>query len=173
MNIVENTFTKNNQIIKDDTKKTILISLSMVLSVIIYALISIFLTKNHNFRIIQLKPEELHTIFNILNILAIMMVVVILAVRKTIYYSPRFVKDNMSLKQIMGTWKSLDLILLTLGEAISILGLIITFLGIPFSRSFHFFVTSILVILIIMPVNWKVRDKLKILENQRDFHFDF
>ena len=173
METVENSFTKNNRLIKEETGKTIFISLAMVASVIIYAAIAIFLSKSAGFKIVKVKPSTLQNIFNILNLLAILMVIVILAIRKTIYYSPKFIADDISLKSILMIWKKLDLILLAFGESISILGLIVTLLGVPFSRSFHFFATSVLVILIIMPVNWKVRDKLKILERQRDFYFDF
>ncbi len=173
MEIEKNSYSENNRMIKDETKKTIIISLMLVFSVLIYAMISIFLSNSKNFRLLNLNKEELKNIFNILNIAAILMVIIILTIRKTIFYSNRFIKDGMSLKEILTVWRSLDLILLVFGESIALLGLVITLMGVPFGRSFHFFVTSILVILIIMPVNWKIRDKLKILEQQRDFHFDF
>lgn len=173
MEIEKNTYSENNRMIKDETKKTIIISLMLVFSVLIYAMISIFLSNSKNFRLLNLNKEELKNIFNILNIAAILMVIIILTIRKTIFYSNRFIKDGMSLKEILMVWRSLDLLLLVFGESIALLGLVITLMGVPFGRSFHFFVTSILVILIIMPVNWKIRDKLKILEQHRDFHFDF
>jgi len=169
----ESKFKENNRIIREETKKTILVSFAMVISVVIYALIPILFLKNSTVKLFGMKYATITNIYNAFNILAIMIVISILTVRKTIYYSPKFVKDSMSLKDILKTWKKLDIILLALGESVSILGLIMSFMGVPFNRTFHFFVTSVLIILIVMPVNWKVRDKLKILEKQRDLYFDF
>ena len=173
MNFEYDKFTENNEIIKKETRTTVLISLSMVASVIVYALISYYLTEIKKSVLVKISPENLQNIFNVLNIIAILMVVAVLAVRKTIYYSRKTIKDDFTLVQVMQKWRSIDIILIAIGESISILGLVISLAGIPFGRSFHFFVTSVLVILIIMPMNWKVRDKLRILNHQRDLNIRF
>ncbi len=115
----------------------------------------------------------MNNIFNIMNLSAIFMVVAVLAVRKTIYYSVRTIKEDFTLTQIVQRWRSIDIILVAVAESISILGLVISFLGVPFGRTFHFFITSVLVILIVMPINWKIRDKLRILNHQRDMNIRF
>ncbi len=173
MNFEYDDFTKNNSIIKKETRKTLVISLSMVASVIVYALISHYVTGIKNISFINISPVFLNSIFNIMNIVAIFMVVIVLAVRKTIYYSPRTIKDDFTLIQVLQKWKAIDIILITVAKSISVIGLVISLLGMPIGRTFHFFVTSILVILVIMPINWKVRDKLRILNHQRDMNIRF
>lgn len=173
MNFDYDNFTENNAIIKRETRTTVLISLSMVASIIIYALISYYFTETIKTPIIEISPTLLNTIFNVLNIVAIFMVVIVLAVRKTIYYSQRIIKEDFTLIQILLKWKKVDIVLIAVAESISVMGLIISFLGMPIGRTFHFFVTSILVILVIMPINWKIRDKLRILNHQRDMNIRF
>jgi len=173
MNFEYDSFSENNALIKKETRTTVLISLSMVFSVIVYALISKFISGSEEISPVKIAPDTFTNIFNAFNIAAIFLVVVVLAVRKTIYYSPKIIKDDFTLLQILKKWRVIDIILIAVGESISILGLVISLLGMPFGRTFHFFLTSILVILIIMPMNWKVRDKLRILNHQRDMNVRF
>ena len=173
MNFQYDKFSENNEIIKKETRTTVLICLSLVVSVIVYALISYYLTEVKKTSFVTIAPDNLNNIFNIMNLVAIFMVVAVLAVRKTIYYSERTIKEDFTLTQIVQKWRSIDIILVAIAESISILGLVISLLGVPFGRTFHFFITSILVILIIMPINWKIRDKLRILNHQRDMNIRF
>lgn len=173
MNFDIDNLSKNNTIIKRETKTTVLICLAMVASIILYALISYYFSTIKKISFMEISPDKLNTIFNVLNIVAIFMVVVVLAIRKTIYYSGRIIKDDFTLIQILQKWKVIDIILTAVGESISVMGLLITMLGMPIGRTFHFFITSALVILIIMPINWKVRDKLRILNHQRDMNVSF
>ncbi len=173
MNFEYDDFSKNNLIIKKETKNTTIICLAMIASVIVYFLISYFFSGSNGIRPLTIDKNTLSTLFNVLNVVAIFMVVIVLAVRKTIYYSGKVIKDDFTLTQIMKKWKNIDIVLATIGETISVIGLFISFLGMPLGRTFHFFVTSIIVILIIMPINWKVRDKLRILNNQRNMNIKF
>jgi len=173
MNFDYDNFTENNAVIKRETKTIVLISISMVASIIIFAFISYYFTKTKTIQFIEIPPALLNSIFNVLNIVAIFMVVIVLAVRKTIYYSARIIKEDFTLIQVLHKWKKIDIILIAVAESISVLGLVISFLGMPIARTFHFFVTSILVILVIMPINWKIRDKLRILNHQRDMNIPF
>jgi len=173
MNFQYDKFSENNEIIRKETRTTVLICLTLVISVIVYALISYYLTEVKNISFITIAPESLNNIFNIMNLAAIFMVVAVLAVRKTIYYAERIIKEDFTLTQILQKWRSIDIILVAVAESISILGLVISLLGVPFGRTFHFFITSVLVILIIMPINWKIRDKLRILNHQRDMNIRF
>lgn len=166
-------FSENNEIIKKETRSTVLICLVMAASVIVYALISYFLTEVKSVTLANIPPDTLSNVFMVMNIAAIFLVVAVLAVRKTIYYSGRTIKDDFSLVDVLRKWRSIDIILVAIGESISILGLVISLLGVPFGRAFHFFITSLLVIMIIMPMNWKVRDKLRILNHQRDMNIRF
>ncbi|MEN8221874.1 MAG: hypothetical protein ABFR36_01335 [Acidobacteriota bacterium] len=173
MNFEYDKFSENNEIIKKETRTTVLICLAMVASVIVYALISYYLTEVKKISFADISPDNLSNIFNIMNIAAIFMVIAVLAIRKTIYYSTKIIKDDFTLIQIIQKWRSIDIVLIAIGESISILGLVISLLGVPFGRTFHFFITSVLVILIIMPMNWKVRDKLRTLNHQRDMNVRF
>ncbi len=173
MNFGYDNFTENNEIIKRETKSTVLICISTVVSVLLLALISNYSTKSTNSLFTSLQPDDMKLIFNVLNIAAILIVIIVLAVRKTIYYSSHTIKDDFSLIQILRKWRTIDIILSAIAELIAIMGLTISLLGMPFGRTFHFFVTSALVILIIMPINWKVRDKLRILNQQRDMDVEF
>jgi len=173
MNFQYDKFSENNEIIKKETRTTVLICLSLVVSVIVSAFISYYLTEVKKLSFVNIAPENLNNIFNIMNLAAIFMVVAVLAVRKTIYYSQKTIKEDFTLTQIVQKWRSIDIILVAVAESISVLGLVISFLGVPFGRTFHFFITSVLVILIIMPINWKIRDKLRILNHQRDMNIKF
>ncbi len=173
MNYEYDNFTKNNALIKKETLITVKLCISMVFSVITFALISYYFSGSNGSSIFDISKKDLNMILNILNIMAIIIVIIVLAVRKTIYYSPKFIKDDFTLIQILRKWKSIDITLAVIAEFISIMGLVISLLGMPFSRTFHFFVTSALVILIIMPINWKVRDKLRILNSERDMNVKF
>jgi len=173
MNFEYDNFSKNNAIIKDEIRKTVVICLMMVASVIGYFIISYFFSKGNGLKFSSIDRNSLETIFNISNIAAIFMVVIVLAIRKTIYYSEKMIKEDFTLTQIMRKWRVIDIILVAVGETISVIGLLISLLGMPIGRTFHFFITSILVILIIMPFNWKVRDKLRILNSQRNMNVIF
>lgn len=166
-------FAESNKIIANETKKTAIVSYAMLISIIFYALISYYLGTKSGIKFIEIDKKTLKTIFDVLNITAILMVIIVLTIRKTIYYSRKSIKSDFNLSQILTKWRTLDVILLSVGESISILGLVVTFLGMPFGRTFHFFVTSAIVIAIIMPMNWKVRDKLRNLSSQRDIHISF
>ena len=173
MNYDYNNFSDNIRIIKKETKTTVLICISMVLTVFIYAFIAYYLSDIKKTALVTIPADTLQNLLNTFNIAAILMVVIVLAVRKTIYYSPRTIKDDFSLTQVLAKWRVIDIILAAVAESISLLGLAISLLGMPFGRTFHFFITSVLVILIVMPVNWKVRDKLRILKEQRDMNVGF
>lgn len=149
---------EERRIIKAETKHSIIISLAMLFSVLCMGLAA-FLFKPEA----SLSRSSLEEIWTILNILIVMMTVVILAVRKTIYYSPKIIKEDFTLTQILKKWRTLDIILLALAEIIPILGLLISLLGMPFSWTYHYFVASGLLMVILMPIGLKVRSKLTVL----------
>ena len=151
---------EERKLIKQETRTTIIISLAMLASVGIYTLLAFF---------IKIKPpildnELLEKIYGIVNLIVIMMMVVILGIRRSIYYSPRFIKEDFTLTQVLQRWRIIDIILLAAAETIPICGLVISFLGMPFNRIFHFFLASALLMVILMPVGLKVRSKLSILK---------
>ena len=92
-----------------------------------------------------------------------MLLIVLLGVRKSIYYSPKIIREDFTLTQVLQKWRTIDLIMLGTAEILPILGLIMTFLGMPFDWTFHFFVASALLMVILMPMGIKVRSKLSIL----------
>jgi hypothetical protein len=145
-------------LIDRESRLTMVISLSLLASIAVYALVA------------YLQPSRWHAsktvngAWSVLNIVAIMLIIVILAVRRTIYFSPRLVRDDFTLTALLQRWRTIDIILLSLAELIAIFGLVITLLGIPFSRTFHFFVSAFLLTMILMPIAWKVRDKIRNFE---------
>lgn len=149
---------EERQIIKQETKITIIIGLVMLASVFVYGLIAYFVKID-----ITIKKKALENIYYFLNFVVVLLMLAILAIRKTIYYSPKFIKDDFTLRQILQKWRSIDIILLALAETIPLSGLVISLLGMPFRRTFHFFVVSALLMIILIPLGIKVRSKLNIL----------
>ena len=86
--------------------------------------------------------------WNVLNIVSIVLIIVVLAVRKTIYFSPRLVREDFTLTALLQRWRTIDIILLSFAELIAMFGLVITLLGMPFARTFHFFVSGFLLTMI-------------------------
>lgn len=150
---------EERKLIKQETRTTLIISISLLISVGIYTVLAYF---------IKFKPllvqEELENIFGVINIIVIMLMVVVLAVRRTIYFSPRFIKEDFTLVQILRKWRTIDIALLAAAETIPICGLVLTFLGMPFNRTFHFFLASALLMFILMPIGLKVRSKINIIK---------
>ena len=151
---------EERRIIKAETKHTIKISIALLLSTLFIGIAAYLVKPTPGFG--RGALEELWTIFNIV---IVMLTVIILAVRKTIYYSPKIIKEDFTLTQILRKWKTIDLILLAVAELIPIMGLVISFLGMPFSWTYHYFVASALLMLMLMPIGLKVRSKLTVLKN--------
>jgi membrane-associated HD superfamily phosphohydrolase len=150
---------EERKLIKQETRTTIIISVALLISVGIYTLLAYFIKIEPPF----LDKEPLEKIYGIINLIVIMIMVIILGVRRSIYYSPRFIKEDFTLTQVLQKWRIIDIILLAVTETIPLCGLVITFLGMPFNRTFHFFLASALLMLILMPVGLKIRGKLSIL----------
>lgn len=146
------------EVIRKESRLTMIISLSFLASVIAYGLVA------------YLQPERWQTsrvvrdAWSVLNIVSIMLIIVVLAVRKTIYFSPRLVRDDFTLSVLLQRWRTIDIVLLSFAEIIAIFGLVITLLGMPFARTFHFFVSAFLLTMILMPITWKVKDKIRNFE---------
>lgn len=145
-------------IILKECRVTLIISLSMVGSVFVWALIAYLIrTPSHVLRSVQ-------DIWGIFNVIAIVVVIAVLGVRRTIYFSPRLFKNEGNMILILRKWRIIDLVLLSSAELIAILGLVVSLMGMPFGRTFHFFVCGFLLVMILMPIPWKVRDKLRYFE---------
>jgi len=154
-----------NDIIKRESKITVIISLALLFTIVLYFILSIYAFSKISMKI---DKKLVDNVFQILNIIAIVEIIIILAIRKTIYFSEKIIKRDMRLSQILNKWRLIDIILLAIGESISIYGLVLVLMGMPIGRTYHFFVASALVILIIMPMNWKVRDKIRTLQKYRE-----
>jgi len=149
-----------NQAVKRETRVTFLLSLTFLASIAMYAAVAYFI----RVRVVPGSFKTLQTIWEVFSFITVGLVIVVLAVRKTIYFSPRLIRDDFTLVALLQRWRVIDIILLTLAEAIAILGLILALLGLPFSRTYFFFVSAFLVTMILMPIPWKVRDKLRYFE---------
>jgi len=149
---------EERKIIKQETKTTIIIGLGLLFLNVIYG-VAAFLIKITP----AMRSEELEKIYGIVNLVIIMLLIAILAIRKTIYYSPKLIRHDFSIQQVLKAWKRIDLWLLIISEIIPICGLGMTFLGMPFDRNFHFFVASGILIILLTPFGIKVRSRLSIL----------
>lgn len=115
---------------------------------------------------VMLPPKTRETLFGIFILAIIMIMVAILAARKTIYYSSRLIRDDFTLTQVLRKWKTIDRTLISITGVIPVMGLILTWLGLPFSRTWFIFLVSALLLIILMPMDIKVRGKLMILRDQ-------
>ncbi|MCP4155001.1 MAG: hypothetical protein GY757_45175 [bacterium] len=149
---------KERQVIKQESRPTLIISLAMLLSVGFYALAAYFIKFDP-----VIEMEKLENITGAVNLIVIMVMIGILGIRRSIYYSPRLIREDFTLTQVLRKWRSIDTVLLAITELVPITGMIITFLGMPFKRTFHFFVAATLLMFILMPVGIKIRSKLSIL----------
>jgi F0F1-type ATP synthase membrane subunit c/vacuolar-type H+-ATPase subunit K len=146
------------ELIRKESRLTMVISLSLLASIAVYALVAYLIP--HGWQ----TPRLVRDAWSILNIVAIMLIIGVLAVRKTIYFSPRLVRDDFTLGALLQRWRTIDIILLAIAELIGIFGLVVTLLGMPFARTFHFFVAAFLLTMINMPIAFKVRDKIRTFE---------
>jgi len=131
------------------------LAVSLMGSVVLYALLASLLKID-----LGVPKEPRETIYSILIAVIIVVMIVILSVRKTIYFSPRIVKEDFTLTQVLRKWRVIDTILLAMAESIPLIGLLLTWMGIPWERTWFIFLVSILLIIILMPVGIKVRSKL-------------
>jgi len=155
---------KERKIIKEETRVTIIISLALLASTVIMGILANYIKLDFD-----IQRKTLESITDILNIVVVMVMVIILAVRKTIYFSPRIMDKNFTLVQVLRKWRTIDIILLAFADIIPVMGLIISFMGMPFNRTFHFFVASGLLIVILMPISLKVRSKIAVLRKNTDW----
>jgi hypothetical protein len=128
-------------LIHQESRITMIVSLSLLASIVVYALVA-YLHKG-SFRF----SKGVYDAYGILNIVSIVLVIMVLAVRKTIYFSPRLVRDDFTMTVLLQRWRTIDIVLLSFGELIALFGLVITSLG-----------------MILMPIPWKVRDKIRNFE---------
>ncbi len=149
---------EEHKLIKQETRLTMIISIALLVSVGIYTALA---------GLIKFKPmvdkENLKNAYDITNLIVIVLIIIVLAVRRSIYYSPRFIPEHATLTQVLQKWRSIDIVLLALAEIIPICGLVTTILGMPFHRTFHLFLGGALLMIILMPVPIKIRSKLGIL----------
>ncbi|MBN2345623.1 MAG: hypothetical protein JXO51_04470 [Candidatus Aminicenantes bacterium] len=147
-----------NDLIRRESRLTLLISLSLLASIVVYTMVALLVRGGAP------ASKAVRDAWSVLNIVSILLIIGVLAVRKTIYFSPRLVRDDFSLTALLRRWRSIDIVLLSFAELIAIFGLVITLLGMPFARTFHFFVSAFLLALINTPITWKVKDKVRTFE---------
>jgi len=147
--------------IRRESRLTMIVSLAMLASIAACTLVAYLFGGGLRS---GLSRGEVQNAWNVLNIVSIVLIIVVLAVRKTIYFSPRLVRDDFTLEALLQRWRTIDIVLLSFAEVIAVFGLVITLLGMPFARTFHFFVSGFLLAMINMPIAFKVRDKIRMFE---------
>lgn len=154
---------EERSLIKTETRTARTIALYMLASIALLALAACLVKIDFH-----IKPELRENVYWALIFIIVLILIVILSVRKTIYYSPKFIKDGDSLVEILRKWKKIDIFLLSVGAIIPILGLLITWLGLSFERTGFIFLVSAILMVILMPVGIKVRGKLDILRKHHN-----
>lgn len=149
---------EERNIVKQETKTTIIICLCVLFLNVVFGVAASFIKVNP-----ALKQKSLENIYMMVNLGIVMLLIAVLAVRKTIYYSPRFIKEDFTLRQVLTKWKRIDIFLLMVSQVMPICGLVMTFMGMPFDRNYHFFVASGILIILLTPLGIKVRSRLSIL----------
>ena len=144
--------------IRKHTRPGIMVGLMSLVTVAVCTLLARFISPEPT-----MSARTLETLFGIVVLVIIMIMVAILAVRKTVYYSSRIIKGEMSVADVLRKWNTIDIILISATETIPLLGLALTWLGVPFSRTWFIFLVSALLLVILMPMGIKVRGKLMIL----------
>ncbi len=149
---------EERKVIKEETKTAITICLCVLGLNVILGVAAFFIKVEPT-----MKPKTLEKIYGYVNLGIIMLLIAILAIRKTIYYSPKLIRPDFSIPQVLAKWKRIDLWLLVISEIIPICALVMTFLGMPFDGNYHFFIVSGILIILLTPFGIKVRSRLGIL----------
>jgi F0F1-type ATP synthase membrane subunit c/vacuolar-type H+-ATPase subunit K len=137
----------------------LIIGLSLIASVTIMGIISYM-----HFVTIDMSTMAVKKIYSILNMISVAIILLILVLRKKVYFSKRITDGDLNQEQIIGRWYTTDIILMALAEQISIFGLVLSFMGMPFRQLFHFFVTSGLLMLILFPNRFRTESRLQALK---------
>ncbi len=149
---------EERKIIKEKTKNTVKYGMILVISALATGIAAYF------FRLRPvLKNDAQESIVGILSFIAVLMMIGMLAIRKTIYYSPKFIKEDFTVPQVLDKWKYIDITLLSVAGIIPVIGIVLFFFGVPFDRIAHFFIGGAILLLILTPMGIKIRGKLSIL----------
>jgi hypothetical protein len=149
---------EERKIIKQETKTAIIICLCVLGLNIILGVAAFFIKVEPT-----MKQKTLEKIYWYVYLGTIMLLIAIMAVRKIIYYSPKLIRPDFSIPQVLAKWKRVDLWLLLISEIIPICALVMTFLGLTFDWNYPFFIGSCILILLLTPFGIKVRSRLSIL----------
>lgn len=114
------------------------------------------------------SDQSLMTLNGLLLLVIILTMIAILAARRTLYYSPRLIKDTDTLTDVLDKWNRIDARLMKSALIIPFLSMSVSLLGIPFERTVYIFIGSAILYVILMPVGIKTRSKLQILRRYYD-----
>ncbi|MCP5047118.1 MAG: hypothetical protein GY940_08085 [bacterium] len=146
---------EERKVIKKETRTSMIIGLMMIGTCLLYGLVAY---------LIKTKPtmttDTEETVYGIVNLFVVLIFISILGIRKSLYYSPKLIKEDFTLTQVLQKWRTVDIILLAVSEIVPICGLVLAILGMKFEKTFHFFAGTIALIIILIPMDIKVRSKL-------------
>lgn len=157
---------EERQAIRRYTRPAIRVGIFALITVAVCTLLSRFITPEP-----LLSPRNLETLFGIVVLVITLIMITILAARKTVYYSSRLIREDMTIADVLRKWNTVDIVLISITETIPVLGMALTWAGLPFARTWFIFLVSALLLVILMPMGIKVRGKLMILrENHPDLN---
>lgn len=149
---------ENRKLIKQETKMSIRIALGMLGVCIVCGLVAYFIKAK---TILTTSQQE--SFYGIANLIVILIFILIIAIRRTVYYSPRFIHEDYTLQQVLLQWRKIDIGLMIIAILIPLIGVVMTFLGFPFQQTSHLFIGPGILMFLLMPLGIKVRSRLSIL----------
>ncbi len=140
------------------TKKSMLTGKIIIIFTSLMALLSY---------LIDVQPikslKSLQNIYWISNFLVVVTLIIIFSLKKSIYFSSKYIDEKDTLKTLLIKWSKFDIILMLIGLILPFAGFFCFLQGINFVGIWHFYLASILLTIMIMPMGIKVRSKLKII----------
>ncbi|MGE5343740.1 MAG: hypothetical protein ACM3SY_19900 [Candidatus Omnitrophota bacterium] len=144
--------------IKKETRISMVLAFSFICSTVILTLVAYVI---HIRPVLRMELQD--KIRDVASLIVVLLLITIFYVRRTLYYSPKLIKENFTLPQVLQKWRVIDITLLAVTETLPLCGLVLTFLGVPFDKTFHFFIGAIAMMFLLAPMGIKVRSKLSIL----------
>lgn len=149
---------EDRKVIKKETRATMILSFSLIFFTAVLGVVAYLLNVKQ-----VLSDDAQETLYGIVNVFVVLIFILILGMRRSIYYSPKLIKENFTLSQVLQKWRKIDIILLAVAELIPLTGLVLTLMGMPFDKTGHFFYGTVILMFLLAPMEIKVKSKIIIL----------
>jgi hypothetical protein len=144
-------------------------SLRLAFGFLLFMVLYAALAKFVSFTVIEIDPAVSEKILYGLNVAAVVITMAILVISKKMYYAKFLRKSFINLEQTLKQWFKLDLICFMLAEITAVFGVVLRMAGISFGQLFHFFVLGVILILIVLPMELRILQRIKHLSEISSF----